>query len=347
MSPLTDDSLMNRFDEHGLRRFRARDAIIAVTLASLLLVLFEGAAVRRAGEQMDPGLGRDIVLAVGKPAGAIADALPLASAADSATGWLSPDGKLDARDSFTAASAVTGGDAGVPPVTADAFDPARLGAPPPPKRRLRTLLVTGDSMATPLDSEVSRLLVDDDVRVIGEPHLGTGISKSFLVDWGQLSARQVKRDHPNAVVVFIGANEGFPMKGPGGREVECCGADWAAVYANRVRRMVDTYRQKGAARIYWIGIPAPRSKARAEDQPRRQRGRRGRDPAVARAGPGRRHRRDLHPERLPRRDEGRRRREHRPPARRHPPQPEGRGAARRHVAETDPPGLCVLARTSG
>jgi hypothetical protein len=64
------------------------------------------------------------------------------------------------------------------------------------------------------------------------------------------------------VVVFIGANEGFPMKGPGGREVKCCGADWAAVYANRVRRMVDTYRQKGAARIYWIGIPAPRSAAR-------------------------------------------------------------------------------------
>jgi hypothetical protein len=253
---------MNRFDEHGLRRFRARDAVIAVTLASLLLVLFEGAAVRRAGEQMDPGVGRDVVLAVGKPAGAIADALPLASAAHSATGWLSPDGKLDARDSFTAASAVTGGDAVVPPVTADAFDPARIGAPPPPKRRLHTLLVTGDSMATPLDSEVSRLLVGDKVRVIGEPHLGTGISKSFLVDWGQLSAQQVKRDHPNAVVVFIGANEGFPMKGPGGREVKCCGADWAAVYANRVRRMVDTYRQKGAARIYWIGIPAPRSAAR-------------------------------------------------------------------------------------
>jgi hypothetical protein len=253
---------MNRFDEHGLRRFRARDAVIAVTLASLLLVLFEGAAVRRAGEQMGPGVGGDVVRAVGKPAGAIADALPLASAAHSVTGWLSPDGKLDARDSFTAVSAATGADAQVPPVTADAFDPAAIGAPPGPKRQLHTLLVTGDSMSTPLDSEVSRLLVGDDVRVIGEPHLGTGISKSFLVDWGQLSAQQVKRDHPNAVVVFIGANEGFPMKGPGGREVKCCGADWAAVYANRVRRMVDTYRQKGAARIYWIEVPLPRSAAR-------------------------------------------------------------------------------------
>jgi hypothetical protein len=259
---VTDDSLMNRFDANGLRRFRARDAIIAVTLASLLLVLFEGAAVRRAGEQMGPGVGGDVVRTVGKPAGAIADALPLASVAHHATGWLSPDGKLDKRDSFTAVSAATGAAATVPPVTADAFDPARIGAAPGPKRRLRTLLVTGDSMSTPLDSEVRRQMVGNDVRVIGEPHLGTGISKSFLVDWGQLSAQQVKRDHPNAVVVFIGANEGFPMKGPAGRDVKCCGADWAAIYANRVRRMVDTYRQRGAARIYWIGIPAPRSAAR-------------------------------------------------------------------------------------
>ena len=38
-------------------------------------------------------------------------------------------------------------------------------------------------------------------------------------------------DRPDAVVVFIGANEGFPMPGPGGRAVQCCGPQWAAVYA--------------------------------------------------------------------------------------------------------------------
>ncbi len=46
------------------------------------------------------------------------------------------------------------------------------------------------------------------------------------------------------MVVFIGANEGFPMTGPGGEEVECCGADYAAAYANRVRQVMDTYRQR-------------------------------------------------------------------------------------------------------
>ena len=262
MSPRADDSLMSRFDEQGLRRFRARDAVIAVGIAAILLVACAGASIRSAGDRMNPGIERDIVLAVGKPAGWVSDRLPLADATHRATSWLSPDDRLDEHDAFTAAANVSGASGGVPPVTADAFDPDRIGAKPDRKRLLRTLLVTGDSMSTPLDSELGRMLAGENVRVIRDPHLGTGISKSFLVDWGQLSAGQVKRDHPDAVVVFIGANEGFPIAGPGGRQIQCCLADWAAAYANRVRRMADTYRQKGAARVYWIGLPLPRSAAR-------------------------------------------------------------------------------------
>jgi len=59
---------------------------------------------------------------------------------------------------------------------------------------------------------------------------------------------------PDAIVVFIGANEGFAVPGPGGRQLDCCGPGWAAVYAGRVRRMMNTYRQAGAARVYWLGV---------------------------------------------------------------------------------------------
>jgi hypothetical protein len=54
------------------------------------------------------------------------------------------------------------------------------------------------------------------------------------------------------------------MPGPAGRNVECCGVDYAAVYANRVRRMMDTYRQGGAARVYWLTLPTPRGKDRQD-----------------------------------------------------------------------------------
>jgi uncharacterized protein len=44
--------------------------------------------------------------------------------------------------------------------------------------------------------------------------------------------------------------------------VQCCGVDWAAVYANRVRQMMSTYRRGGAARVYWITVPTPRDPKR-------------------------------------------------------------------------------------
>src|SRR5947207_2578452 len=85
---------MGRFDRQGLRRFSARQAVLAVGLAALLLVLFEGASVRKAGEEMNPGIGRTLVLAIGRPAGWVADRLPLAKLGHDATAWLSPDSDL-------------------------------------------------------------------------------------------------------------------------------------------------------------------------------------------------------------------------------------------------------------
>jgi lysophospholipase L1-like esterase len=258
--PPRDDSLMDRFDQHGLSRFRARDAILAVLLVAVLLVVFAGDSARRAGEQMNPGVGRDVVLFFGKPAGSIADALPFAKVADDATAWVRPDDDLGSNGSFATLTLQT---TGVPPVTPDAFDPAQLGTKPAKPGPLKTLLVTGDSLSTPLDTSLARDLAPKGVKVLRDPHLGSGISKSFLVDWGQLSVDQMRKDKPNAVVVFIGANEGFPFDKPGGGEIKCCGVDWATEYANRIRAMMNTYRAKGATQVYWVKLMTPRSKARA------------------------------------------------------------------------------------
>ena len=117
-------------------------------------------------------------------------------------------------------------------------------------------------MSTPLDSDLAQRLDPDGVHVIEDPHLGSGISSTLIVDWGKLAAFQVKHDHPDAVVIFIGANDGYPMTAPSGQAVECCGVQWASIYANRVRQMANTYRQNGAARVYWITLPTPREAER-------------------------------------------------------------------------------------
>ncbi len=257
----SDDSDMSRFEREGLLRFRARDGVIAICVVTLALVFLAGGAIRDAGDQMDPGIGRDIVKAIGEPTGWVADQLPFAEAAQDVTAGLSPDVELGGGGFETAQST---SDERLPPVTPDYFDPQALGEAPAPTQPLETLLVTGDSLATPLDLELSRRYSEQGVEVITDPHLATGISKSDLLDWGELATSQVERYSPDAVVVFIGANEGFPIPGPGGEDVECCGAEWAAAYANRARQVMATYAQDGAAHVYWLTVPTPRDEGQQE-----------------------------------------------------------------------------------
>lgn len=258
MTEHRDDSEMSRFERDGLRRYTARDAVGAIAAVALLLVLFAGGSIRDAAARIDPGIGQDIVAEVGKPTEWLADRLPLDEAQHTLTGGLSPDQDLEGGGDFGAASTSTRAPGGVPPVTPEAFDPVQIGEPPPPKQQLDTLLVTGDSLSTPLDTELARRLAPEGVEVIREPHLGTAISSSTFVDWGELSTSQVAENEPDAVVVFIGATEGFAMPGPNGTEIECCGADYAAAYASRVRQVMDTYRQNGEAKVYWLTVMMPR-----------------------------------------------------------------------------------------
>ena len=263
-SPERDGSYMNRFDRLGLTRFSARQSLAAVFVCALLLALLEGGSVRHAGEEMKPGIARTLVLAVGKPAGWLSDRLPLDDVAHDATAWLSPDDDLSGAQGAFASTSLgvqRNATAGIPPVTQDAFDPASVGTPPP-RRKLHTLLVTGDSMSMPLDTELARRLTGNGVRVVRDPHLGSGISNNAVVDWGKVSTHQAATDKPDAVVIFVGANEGFPFTVRGTGQVKCCGVPYATIYASRVRQMMNTYRRRGAARVYWITLPTPREKAR-------------------------------------------------------------------------------------
>jgi lysophospholipase L1-like esterase len=244
-------------------RHRPRDLLICCGLAVILLTFAEGRSVRHAGREMPSGWERSLVLAVGHPAGWLADRLPLADAANALSKVLKPGDDLGGggAGSFADAGSRAAAAGGVPPVTPDAFDPRALGQKPHPPQPLRTLIVTGDSLSQPLDAELARSLTPKGVKVVRDAHVGTSISDTSIVDWGKLSLSQVKKNAPDAVVMFMGANEGFPMK-VGGRDVKCCSATWAAEYAYRARRMMDTYRRRGAARVYWLLLPAYRSKAR-------------------------------------------------------------------------------------
>ena len=121
-----------------------------------------------------------------------------------------------------------------------------------PRGRPLTLLATGDSMIQIVDSYLKQRLRGR-MRVQSEARISTGISKPFLLDWVAMARRQALARRPNVTVMFIGANDGFPIGG-----VQCCGRRWIEGYASRARRMIRSYRRRGSAKVYWLTLPAPR-----------------------------------------------------------------------------------------
>jgi lysophospholipase L1-like esterase len=120
----------------------------------------------------------------------------------------------------------------------------------PPGGHLR-VLATGDSMIQLVDSFIRARSGAATVR--SDARVSTGISKPSLLDWRAHARDQATGIRPDATVVFLGANDGFPMAG-----ADCCGAPWIAEYARRAREMMRTYARGGRGRVYWLLLPAAR-----------------------------------------------------------------------------------------
>ena len=125
-----------------------------------------------------------------------------------------------------------------------------------PDTRLPTLLATGDSTMELLSSFLSDQL-SDEANVVSQVELGLSISKADA--FAPLASKQVARLKPATTVVSIGANEGWPMRGPDGLWITCCEAAWIDEYARRVRGTMLTYRR----RVLWLTVFAPKDPRRA------------------------------------------------------------------------------------
>lgn len=121
--------------------------------------------------------------------------------------------------------------------------------------RLR-VLAAGDSEMQLLDGMIasglgSRAVVHSDARV------STGLTNSFFFDWVAHARAQGAALAPDVTIMFIGANDGWPIT-VGGRRIDCCGRDWSEAFAGRVRAMVNSYVRGGAGVVYWFLLPTPR-----------------------------------------------------------------------------------------
>lgn len=121
-----------------------------------------------------------------------------------------------------------------------------------------SLLATGDSMIQTIDGFLAQRLASDRVSVHSDARISTGISKPFMLNWPFHAREQASHLRPDVTVVFIGANDGFPLHIRSGQRVNCCGNAWSRAYADRVSGMMASYARHGAGSVYWATLPAPR-----------------------------------------------------------------------------------------
>ena len=188
----------NRFilDRPTGRTLRARDALICVFVAVILLLVIEGRRSATPARRWTPACSARSCSPSGiRPAGSPITSRSPTSPTTSPhrcrpTTTCPAARRLQLRAGRRRAGAGRRCGAGAAaPITTDAFDPAALGAAPVKLPTLKTLLVTGDSLVQPLDVQLGRKLAGEGVVTKRDAHLGTGISKTDIVDWGLLSTQ--------------------------------------------------------------------------------------------------------------------------------------------------------------
>jgi hypothetical protein len=131
----------------------------------------------------------------------------------------------------------------------------------PASLRLR-VLATGDSMIQIVDGDLQRRLTGTGpITVRSDAHISTGISKRFMLDWVAHARATARGVRPDVTVMFLGANDGFPMGTPSGATAPCCDAAWVREYARRARKMMRSYARNGSGTVYWLLLPVPRSQS--------------------------------------------------------------------------------------
>jgi hypothetical protein len=237
----------------------AGKAMVVVVFGLLLAGLLNSTAMVRATENLPHGWRRTAVRAFVVPVDGVARTLRLdrpRARLDTALGR-GPGGTGDVRRTTLAprASRLAPGSAGpAKPTPTAAAPPARKA---PTRAHPLRLLVTGDSMVERLGPILINS-IDDGGRVKGdvEVNYGSGLVRLDFFDW--LDHAHKLAGTPTDVTVFmLGGNDGQSIATAGGH-LQTGTAAWRDEYARRAAEVMDALADDGR-RLYWVGMPMPRS----------------------------------------------------------------------------------------
>jgi hypothetical protein len=224
--------------------------VLGVILIALgVAALFNSEAIVRAGESMQPGNTRDIVLSVARPLDDVAGTV----------GFHLPREGLDkafGQESKTAANTeLEKGSTAI--LRPNRRKPRRQTFVQPTRNDEVHLLVTGDSQALFVGEVLTDMLPDDlfDVDVVARN--ATGLTNPEFFNWEINAEQEIASRKPDAVVMVMGGNDGFNLLHDG-RLYGWQDPQWQVEYARRAAVVMRELGSDGKRPVYWVPPPTAR-----------------------------------------------------------------------------------------
>jgi uncharacterized protein len=219
--------------------------VIAIALA--VAALFNSEAMVRAGEGMQPGTTRDVLLSVARPlddvAGTVGLHLPRAGL-DLAFGHedKTASGTELERGSTAILRRKAERQTFQQPTTADPLE----------------VLVTGDSQAEFLGQRLIDQSPEGLVQVETVARNGTGLTNPAFFNWEVNAEQEVAARDPDAVVMALGGNDGFNVQTADGSLYNPGDPGWETEFARRVAVVSSVLSGDGERPVYWVPPPTAR-----------------------------------------------------------------------------------------
>ena len=266
-----------------------------ILLGALVIGSFLNAqGLRKTAYNMEPGIGRDLAMALTKPLVEVSAFLRLdrpregiqevigrggADTIDTAAVIfpVTPDvtGGSSRTETTPGQGATTGGETETAPGKTGGGSTGtseEAEAPPAkvaftPRKRLR-VWVAGDSLAITPGQSIERILgANKAINPLGtDGRVSTGLERPDVFNWFTHIPQELRRLDPNVVVISFGANDdhGYMTGLPEGVDVDDFATKaWVKEYRRRVGGLMDTITRDGRLLI-WIGVPITRSPEQSE-----------------------------------------------------------------------------------
>jgi uncharacterized protein len=222
-----------------------------VLIALAIAALFNSEAIVRAGEGMERGTTRDVVLSIGRPLDAVAGAIGLhlpRQGLDLAFGQ--EDKTASGTELEEGSTAILRKRTREARRQAPAFKPPTLSDP-------LKVLVTGDSEAEFLGQRLTDQSPPGLLEVETVAQNATGLTNPAFFNWELNAQQEVDARDPDAVVMAIGGNDGFNVEA-GGQLYGPHDPEWQTEFARRVAVVAKTLSGDGERPVYWVPPPTAR-----------------------------------------------------------------------------------------